>query len=87
MSLVSIPDDIMFNTPFFKAELLKNESLPHCLVPCCLDVLRALYPKEQDLIKLIVEIIHDLCDAVCDDDVQDGVIVRQGICTGILEAI
>lgn len=48
--------------------MLHNVALPQRLVPFCLDILRTLYPKEQDLIKVIVEMIHDLCDAVCDDE-------------------
>lgn len=42
--------------------------LPDDLVPPCLDILRILSASERDLIRIIVEIIHELRDSDTDDD-------------------
>jgi hypothetical protein len=42
--------------------MISQESLPSDLAPRCLDVLRRLMPKEQELIRLIVEVVQDLRD-------------------------
>jgi hypothetical protein len=48
-------------------------SSPSGLVTRCLDVLRALSSSERDLIRVVVEVVHELRDANDDDEV----IVRQ----------
>jgi hypothetical protein len=46
------------------------ELLPEGLVPKCLEVLRVLSSSERDLFMLVVEIIHELLDAVKPGDDQ-----------------
>ncbi|KAI0040302.1 ARM repeat-containing protein [Auriscalpium vulgare] len=43
--------------------MLLQESLPEKLVPRCLDILRILSASERDLIRIVVEIVHDIRDA------------------------
>lgn len=48
--------------------MISQFSLPEGLVPHCLDVLRKLNPNERDLIRLVVEIIHELRDPSDEDE-------------------
>ncbi|KAG5635107.1 hypothetical protein H0H81_012436 [Sphagnurus paluster] len=52
-------------------DMLSREELPESLLSKCLDVLRELSAGERDLIRVVVEIIHDLRDPGDDDDEED----------------
>lgn len=43
-------------------DMISHDVLPESLVPRCLDVLRVLSPNERDLIRVVVEVIHELRD-------------------------
>jgi hypothetical protein len=42
--------------------MIGQEALPENLVARCLDVLRILSPNERDLIRVVVEVVHELRD-------------------------
>jgi condensin complex subunit 3 len=48
--------------------MLMAEALPELLMAPCLDVLRTLSPSERDLIRLVVESVQELRDAVYGED-------------------
>lgn len=48
--------------------MISQDSLPDSLVPLSLDILRKLSSDEHDLIRIVVEVIHDLRDTETDDD-------------------
>jgi hypothetical protein len=48
--------------------MISQDALPEALVPRCLDVLRVLSPNERDLIRLVVEVVHELRDRDSGDD-------------------
>lgn len=48
--------------------MVSQEVLPEPLVGRCLDVLRTLSANERDLIRVVVEVIHDLRDPNDPDD-------------------
>ena len=43
-------------------DMIGQEALPESLVARCLDVLRILSPNERDLIRVVVEVVHELRD-------------------------
>ncbi|EPQ52389.1 chromosome condensation complex protein [Gloeophyllum trabeum ATCC 11539] len=43
-------------------DMISQETLPESLLSRCLDVLRKLSPNERDLIRLVVEVVHELRD-------------------------
>ncbi|KAG1823715.1 nuclear condensing complex subunit [Suillus subaureus] len=43
-------------------DMISQEALPESLVARCLDVLRILSPNERDLIRVVVEVVHELRD-------------------------
>lgn len=49
-------------------DMISQEALPESLVSRCLDVLRVLSPNERDLIRVVVEVVHELKDLGDDDD-------------------
>ncbi|KDQ54411.1 hypothetical protein JAAARDRAFT_60793 [Jaapia argillacea MUCL 33604] len=49
-------------------DMISQESLPDSLVSKCLDVLRKLSPNERDLIRVVVEVVHELRDGGDDDE-------------------
>jgi condensin complex subunit 3 len=49
--------------------MISQEALPSGLVTRCLDVLRTLSSSERDLIRVVVEVVHELRDANDDDEV------------------
>jgi condensin complex subunit 3 len=51
--------------------MLSQEELPESLLSKCLDVLRELSNSERDLIRVVVEIVHDLRDPGDDDEEED----------------
>lgn len=52
----------------FVEDMASQDTLPERLLPHCLDILRKLSAGERDLIRVVVEIIHDLRDVDKDDD-------------------
>lgn len=48
--------------------MVSQDTLPDRLVPLGLDILRKLSSDEHDLIRIVVEVIHDLRDTEADDD-------------------
>jgi hypothetical protein len=42
--------------------MISQDCLPEGLVARCLDVLRVLSPSERDLIRVVVEVVHELRD-------------------------
>ncbi|OSD02558.1 hypothetical protein PYCCODRAFT_1367188 [Trametes coccinea BRFM310] len=54
--------------------MLSAGVLPEALLPRCLDVLRVLSPNERDLIRVVVEVVHELRDpSEGDADAEEGV--------------
>jgi len=51
--------------------MLSQEELPENLLPKCLDVLRELSASERDLIRVGVEIVHELRDPKEDEEEAD----------------
>ncbi|TFK38229.1 nuclear condensing complex subunit [Crucibulum laeve] len=49
-------------------DMLSKGELSEKLIPCCLDVLRKLSSNERDLIRVVVEIVHDLRDPDEEDE-------------------
>jgi condensin complex subunit 3 len=49
--------------------MISQEALPLGLVTRCLDLLRNLSSSERDLIRVVVEVVHELRDANDDDEV------------------
>ncbi|KAG2088380.1 nuclear condensing complex subunit, partial [Suillus discolor] len=43
-------------------DMISQEALPESLVARCLDLLRILSPNERDLIRVVVEVVHELRD-------------------------
>lgn len=54
--------------------MISQEALPLGLVTRCLDVLRTLSSSERDLIRVVVEVVHELRDANDDDEVIVGLL-------------
>jgi hypothetical protein len=52
-------------------DMLSQEELPESLLPKCLDVLRKLSASERDLIRVGVEIVHELRDPKDEDEEED----------------
>ena len=48
--------------------MISQNILPEGLVARCLDVLRKLSTNERDLIRVVVEVVHELRDNSDDDD-------------------
>ncbi|KAL6308311.1 nuclear condensing complex subunit [Sparassis latifolia] len=55
-------------------DMISQDALPEGLVARCLDVLRTLSPNERDLIRVVVEVVHELRDPTDPDDepINDG---------------
>lgn len=51
--------------------MLSQEQLPESLLPKCLDVLRQLSASERDLIRVCVEIVHELRDPKEEEEEED----------------
>jgi condensin complex subunit 3 len=51
--------------------MLSQEELPENLLPKCMDVLRELSASERDLIRVCVEIVHELRDPKEDEEEED----------------
>ena len=49
-------------------DMASQETLPERLLPHCLDILRKLSSGERDLIRVVVEVIHDLRDVDKDEE-------------------
>ena len=64
--------------------MISQEALPESLVARCLDVLRRLSPNERDLIRVVVEVVHELRDA---NDVEDEISVRSSLRAEIVNSI
>jgi condensin complex subunit 3 len=54
-------------------DMISQEALPESLVAKCLDILRKLSASERDLIRVVVEVVHELRDP---QDVEEDVSVR-----------
>lgn len=53
-------------------DMISQEALPESLVSRCLDVLRMLSPNERDLIRVVVEVVHELRDLSDEDEILVG---------------
>ena len=53
-------------------DMISQETLPESLVARCLDVLRTLSPNERDLIRVVVEVVHELRDRDAADEEAEG---------------
>jgi condensin complex subunit 3 len=42
--------------------MLAQEELPESLTGLCLDVLKVVIPDERELVRVVVEIVHELMD-------------------------
>ncbi|KAG1728449.1 nuclear condensing complex subunit [Suillus lakei] len=50
-------------------DMISQEALPESLVARCLDVLRILSPNERDLIRVVVEVVHELRDVSDEEEI------------------
>ncbi|EGO03950.1 hypothetical protein SERLA73DRAFT_165497 [Serpula lacrymans var. lacrymans S7.3] len=50
-------------------DMISQDALPESLLALCLDVLRTLSPNERDLIRVVVEVVHELRDPSDADDI------------------
>lgn len=55
-------------------DMISQEALPEGLVARCLDVLRQLSPNERDLIRVVVEVVHELRDSGDAEEVEKEVV-------------
>jgi hypothetical protein len=55
-------------------DMIGQDALPENLVARCLDVLRILSPNERDLIRVVVEVVHELRDA---SDPEEDIVVSR----------
>ncbi|KAF8424272.1 nuclear condensing complex subunit [Boletus edulis BED1] len=64
----------------FVRDTIGQEGLPEGLVARCLDVLRVLSPSERDLIRVVVEVVHELRDERegQEDDGDEGRNIGEG---------
>ncbi|KAL4072446.1 nuclear condensing complex subunit [Scleroderma yunnanense] len=53
-------------------DMISQETLPESLVARCLDVLRTLSPNERDLIRVVVEVVHELRDRDVAEEEAEG---------------
>ena len=51
-----------FRPASWTGDMISQDALPENLVSRCLDVLRTLSANERDLIRVVVEVVHDLRD-------------------------
>jgi condensin complex subunit 3 len=49
--------------------MISQEALPSGLVASCPDLWRTLSSSERDLIRVVVEVVHELCDANDDNEI------------------
>ena len=54
--------------------MIGQDALPENLVARCLDVLRILSPNERDLIRVVVEVVHELRDT---SDPEEDILVSR----------
>lgn len=66
--LLSIPDRFLM---LLVGEMVSQDVLPQQLTSHCLDILRKLSSSERDLIRIVVEVIHELRDN--DNEEEDTV--------------
>ena len=66
--LLSIPDRFLM---LLVGEMISQDVLPQHLTSHCLDILRKLSSSERDLIRIVVEVIHELRDN--DNEEEDTV--------------
>lgn len=52
----------------FPGEMISQDFLPQQLTSHCLDILRKLSSSERDLIRIVVEVIHELRDNDTDEE-------------------
>lgn len=55
--------------------MIGQEALPEALVTRCLDILRILSSSERDLIRVVVEVVHELRDPLNAE--EEEIAVRQ----------
>ena len=55
-------------------DMIGQDALPENLVARCLDVLRILSPNERDLIRVVVEVVHELRDT---SDPEEDIVVSR----------
>ena len=53
---------------FLLGDMLGKHNLPETLLAPCLDVMRTLSSSERDLIRIVVEIVHELRNTADTDD-------------------
>ena len=53
---------------FLLGDMLGKHNLPETLLAPCLDVMRTLSSSERDLIRIVVETVHELRNSVDTDD-------------------
>ena len=58
---------------FFLGDMLGRHNLPETLLAPCLDVMRTLSSSERDLIRIVVETVHELRNSFDTDDDDDEV--------------
>lgn len=56
---------------FSLGDMLGKHDLPEMLLAPCLDVMRTLSPSERDLIRIVVETVHELNNSVDADDANE----------------
>lgn len=66
-------------------DMISQEVLPESLVSRCLDILRTLSPNERDLIRVVVEVVHELRDRDAADEEAEAEKERAEVATSFGE--
>ncbi|KAI6131286.1 nuclear condensing complex subunit [Pisolithus croceorrhizus] len=66
-------------------DMISQEVLPDSLVSRCLDILRTLSPNERDLIRVVVEVVHELRDRDAADEEAEAEKERAEVATSFGE--
>ena len=78
MNLITV--DLRLHVIYCSAgAMISQNTLPEGLVARCLDVLRKLSPNERDLIRVVVEVVHELRDPDAEEEAISTVSPRRTI--------
>ena len=56
--------------------MLSHELFPEPLIDAALDILKETTPDEREIIRIVVEIVNELCDSLVDGDLEPQVCLR-----------
>ena len=66
--------------------MISQDVLPESLLNRCLDMLRALSPNERDLIRVVVEVVHELRDPEQEEESVSLCILHRGCVFSLMSA-